>query len=149
MSTSVVAPPRSKKFNWRVRPGVLEVRARLVRPVSAFNRLDLPTLERPAKAISTAPIGGKASSWSAPKKNWHSRANKSRPASIAASLSSSSSGVAFESVAVPHRRLRLYAGAAHDRPLLGDREQVVPGPIDHQARGEVRQHDRKHDWHRH
>jgi hypothetical protein len=42
----------SKKISSWVRPGVCEVRASALRPVSALIRLDLPTLERPAKAIS-------------------------------------------------------------------------------------------------
>ena len=37
-----------------VRPGVRDVRARLKRPVSALMSEDLPTFERPAKAISGA-----------------------------------------------------------------------------------------------
>ena len=37
-----------------VRPGVREVRARLERPVSALMSEDLPTFDRPAKAISGA-----------------------------------------------------------------------------------------------
>src|SRR5580698_249970 len=40
-----------------VRPGVLLVLAILL-PTSALIRLDLPTLERPTKAISGAPGGG-------------------------------------------------------------------------------------------
>ena len=44
-------PPMSKKMSSCVRPGVCEVRARALRPVSALTRLDLPTLERPANAI--------------------------------------------------------------------------------------------------
>ena len=51
----------SKKISSWVRPGVCEVRARLLRPVSALISEDLPTLERPAKAISSAPIGGSVS----------------------------------------------------------------------------------------
>src|SRR6267142_3474273 len=43
-----------------VRPGVLLVLARLRRPARALIALDLPTLERPAKAISGGP-GGKRS----------------------------------------------------------------------------------------
>ena len=43
----------SKKLSSCVRPGVCEVRASVLRPVSALTRLDLPTLERPAKAISS------------------------------------------------------------------------------------------------
>ena len=44
-----------------VRPGVCEVRARPLRPVSALISEDLPTFERPAKAISGAPTGGRPS----------------------------------------------------------------------------------------
>ena len=44
-----------------VRPGVCEVRASPVRLVSALMSEDLPTLERPAKAISGAPTGGRPS----------------------------------------------------------------------------------------
>ena len=47
-----------KKISSCVRPGVREVRASALRPVSALIRLDLPTLERPAKAISVPRIGG-------------------------------------------------------------------------------------------
>ena len=42
-----------KKFSCCVRPGVCEVRAKALRLVSALIRLDFPTLERPASAIST------------------------------------------------------------------------------------------------
>ena len=52
---------RLKKFNWRVRPGSDDVRARWLRPVSALSNEDLPTLDRPAKAISGRSIAG---SWS-------------------------------------------------------------------------------------
>ena len=44
-----------------MRPGVCEVRASALRPVSALIRLDLPTLERPANATSTPAIGGSVS----------------------------------------------------------------------------------------
>src|SRR6185369_8483318 len=53
MSTSrspALSGPSKKISSW-VRPGVCEVRASALRPVSALIRLDLPTLERPAKAI--------------------------------------------------------------------------------------------------
>src|SRR5262247_3456277 len=43
-----------------VRPGVLLVRARPLRPSSALMALDLPTLERPANAISGGPGGGRS-----------------------------------------------------------------------------------------
>src|SRR5258708_2906692 len=53
MSTSVSFDGPVKKISSCVRPGVWEVRASARRPVSALIRLDLPTLERPATAIST------------------------------------------------------------------------------------------------
>jgi hypothetical protein len=80
MSTRVSWPPRSKKISSCVRPGVLEVRARLWRPVSALTSEDLPTFERPAKAISAAPIGGSPSDLAAAKKKSQGPANSLRPA---------------------------------------------------------------------
>ena len=65
-----------------VRPGVRDVRASAARPVSALMSDDLPTFDRPAKAISGAPIGGKPSERAAAKTNSHSPANSLRPASI-------------------------------------------------------------------
>ena len=62
MSTRVSAPPPEKKISSCVRPGVREVRASALRPVSALIRLDLPTLERPAKAISVPRIVGSEAS---------------------------------------------------------------------------------------
>ena len=53
--------PSAKKFSCWVRPGVWEVRASALRLVSAFSSEDLPTLERPAKAISGGPMGGSPS----------------------------------------------------------------------------------------
>src|ERR1051325_2203853 len=43
-----------------VRPGVLLTRASERRPARALIALDLPTFERPAKAISGGPGGGKS-----------------------------------------------------------------------------------------
>src|ERR1700741_686412 len=43
-----------------VRPGVLLVRARPLRPRRALMALDLPTFERPAKAISGGPAAGRS-----------------------------------------------------------------------------------------
>ena len=54
-----------KKLSSCVRPGVLEVRARPPLRTSALMRLDLPTLERPAKAISK-PSAAEASSATTP-----------------------------------------------------------------------------------
>ncbi|MCY1378226.1 hypothetical protein D9M69_658420 [compost metagenome] len=42
-----------------MRPGVLDVRANPLWPTSALISDDLPTLERPAKAISVGPSGGR------------------------------------------------------------------------------------------
>src|SRR6185437_6810856 len=58
MSTRFSPAPLVKKMSSCVRPGVREVRASALRPVSALIRLDLPTFERPAKAISVPRIGG-------------------------------------------------------------------------------------------
>src|SRR5690349_19991380 len=43
-----------------VRPGVLLVKARRLRPWRALIALDLPTLERPTKASSGGPRGGRS-----------------------------------------------------------------------------------------
>src|ERR1700733_13804265 len=80
--TSRLAPP--KKINSWVRPGVFEVRASALRPVSALISEDLPTLERPAKAISGPAIGGSESSDEAADRKAQSPANSRRPASISA-----------------------------------------------------------------
>ena len=99
-------PLRSKKMSSCVRPGVRDVRASAARPVSALTSEDLPTFERPAKAISGAPTGGKPSARAAAKMNSHGPANSLRPASVqsaatvaslirsASSLGSSSWGTA-------------------------------------------------------
>src|SRR6266699_1446067 len=71
-----------KKINSWVRPGVCEVRASVLRPVSALIRLDLPTLERPAKATSRPAIGGSVSIEGEAQKNCQSPANSFRPSSI-------------------------------------------------------------------
>src|SRR5580765_488487 len=52
-----------------VRPGVLLVRARPRRPASALMALDLPTFERPAKAISAGPDGGRSAGRAAARRN--------------------------------------------------------------------------------
>src|SRR6185436_10373109 len=81
MSTSVSIGSAAKKIRSWVRPGVCEVRAKALRPVSALIRLDLPTLERPATAISTPRGGGNDSTEPAAVAKRHSWANKRRPAS--------------------------------------------------------------------
>ncbi|MNY69510.1 hypothetical protein D3C86_2074570 [compost metagenome] len=65
-----------------VRPGVLEVRASVDVPQSALIRLDLPTLERPAKAISTRSMGGRSARLTQPLVNRMGRANIRRPRSM-------------------------------------------------------------------
>ncbi len=42
----------------RVRPGVLDVRARLCRPAKRLSKVDFPTFDLPAMAISGGPAGG-------------------------------------------------------------------------------------------
>src|SRR5258705_13482660 len=84
MSTRVSFDGAVKKISSCVRPGVCDVRASARRPVSALIRLDLPTLERPAKAISTPRIGGSASTDPAAQANCQSPANSLRPASVSA-----------------------------------------------------------------
>src|SRR3954471_20526723 len=65
-----------------VRPGVLDVRAKALRPVSALIRLDLPTFERPAKAISMPATGGNESTEAQARENSHWPAKSRRPVSI-------------------------------------------------------------------
>src|SRR5688572_19748093 len=54
-----------KKFSDCVRPGVEEVRARPRTESRELIRLDLPTLERPRKAISGLGSRGQSASWKA------------------------------------------------------------------------------------
>src|SRR3974390_2605990 len=88
MSTTLRRPPPEKKINSWVRPGVREMRASALRPVSALTRLDLPTLERPANAISTPRIGGNDAGVAAAATNCQSLANSRRPASISVRVKS-------------------------------------------------------------
>src|SRR5690606_24548599 len=86
MSTSrnCVGSPTSKKFSSCVRPGVTEVRAIARRPVSALSSEDLPTFERPAKAIPGASGSGRNLSCGAESRN-STRPENSRLASRARS----------------------------------------------------------------
>src|SRR5882672_1886832 len=86
MSTSVSGAAPAKKMSSWVRPGVCEVRARPLRLVSALIRLDLPTLERPATAISTPFIAGSDSNDPAAEANCQSPANIFRPASVSSNV---------------------------------------------------------------
>src|SRR5215468_6890025 len=83
MSTKVMRSSSvAKKTSSWVRPGVREVLARLLRLVSALMRLDLPTLERPTKAISSPLIAGSEAVEPAADTKRHSGANSLRPAPI-------------------------------------------------------------------
>src|SRR5476651_2444896 len=88
-------PSSRKKFTSRVRPGSEDERARPERPTRPLIRLDLPTLERPAKAISGRSGGGSCSIWAAPIRNTASRANSTRAASISASEKAPSAAIAL------------------------------------------------------
>src|SRR3954468_7070427 len=96
MSTRVRLGSAAKKISSWVRPGVCEVRAKALRPVSAVIRLDLPTLERPAKAISMPRIFGSDSSELAAVAKSHGCANKRRPASRSADENSDAVLTAFK-----------------------------------------------------
>src|SRR5207302_2635130 len=105
----------SKKINSWVRPGVCEVRARLLRPVSALIRLDLPTLERPANATSMPAIGGKVSIEGEAQKNCQSPANSFRPCSI--NFASMSVVMRRLPVAAPHGEEALSSAVSnHEDP---------------------------------
>src|SRR5713226_8850850 len=102
----------SKKINSWVRPGVCEVRASALRPVSALIRLDLPTLERPAKATSMPASGGRVSIEGEAQMNCQSPANSFRPCSI--SFASGSVVMRRLPVAFPHgEEARLRAVSNH------------------------------------
>jgi hypothetical protein len=81
MSTRVSTGSPLKKISSWVRPGVRDTRTSELRPVSALIRLDLPTLERPAKAISSPRILGSDSGELAAQAKSHGCANRRRPAS--------------------------------------------------------------------
>src|SRR5690606_10624205 len=89
MSTSWnrVGSPTSKKFNSCVRPGVTDVRAIALRPVTALMSELLPTFERPAKATSGKSASGRKSSEGAESRN-STRPENSRRASSRRSGSS-------------------------------------------------------------
>src|SRR5215470_3752517 len=86
MSTRIGGAEPVKKISSWVRPGVCEVRASAFLPVSALIRLDLPTLERPANAISMPRIGGKAAIALAAATKRQSPANSLRPRSTSSGV---------------------------------------------------------------
>src|SRR6476469_4785303 len=102
MSTTFRFSSPVKKTSSCVRPGVRDMRARFLRPVSALIRLDLPTLERPAKAISTPRIDGSDAGVPAAPTKRHSRAKRRRPASISARVKRSAViGASISSASCP------------------------------------------------
>src|SRR6478752_8601130 len=111
MSTSRSCPslPRVKKLSSRVRPGVTDTRARLVRPVSALIRLDLPTLERPAKQISGLPSVGRPSILTTPLTKLHPPLNSASPRAISA-FENSASIVEVMAMLHPRRHARTCSG---------------------------------------
>src|SRR5215471_12637043 len=170
MSTSVSCDGPVKKISSCVRPGVCEMRASARRPVSALIRLDLPTLERPATAISMPRMRGSAAAAPAAAANCQSPANSLRPASISARVKGEAVAGASGPLMTTSRlrrghfffekalqafpcgleiapQLDLGAVPVHDKTLLSDRERVVPGPVDHQSGREVRQHEGEDDRH--
>src|SRR6185312_2330144 len=133
MSTSrspALSGPSKKISSW-VRPGVCEVRARLLRPVSALIREDLPTLERPANAISSPAIGGSVSIEGEAQTNCQSPANSFRPASIS-----------FASVSAVMRSSIL----RHGRACPGHPRSFFASVQDMDARDEPGQDEIKTKW---
>ena len=76
----------------RVRPGSFEARARYFWPTSPLIRLDLPTLERPAKATSGRSADGMVSIRTAPIMNETGWAKNTRAVSICSSVKSAAPG---------------------------------------------------------
>src|SRR4029450_6318164 len=83
--------PSTKKLSSRVRPGVTDTRARLVRPVSALRRLDLPTLDRPAKATSARPSRGRSATRVTPLTKVQGPLNSASPLARSAEVNAGSS----------------------------------------------------------
>src|SRR5512144_1443363 len=147
MSNTLRLSAPLKKMSSCVRPGVREIRARFLRPVSALIRLDLPTLERPAKAISMPRIGGNDAGVPAAATNCQSPAKRRRPASISARVKSPVPiGTAYSrrllsglGLVPDEQRLEVVeqfnfgAVLAHDHALLQHRKRVIPCPVDHES----------------
>src|SRR6516225_3889850 len=159
MSTSESCGGPAKKMSSWVRPGVCEVRASALRPVSALIGLDLPTLDRPAKATSAPAMAGSTSIEPAAAVKRHSAANSRRPASISSSVYSVMAGDGPQPLFLAHdqdhalgllldeggfevvEEFDLGAVLVHNHRLLDDGQRVVPRPVDHQTGGEIRQHE--------
>src|SRR5215470_7746762 len=114
MSTTVMPASAPKKLSSCVRPGVFEVRARAFWPTRALISEDLPTLERPAKAISMPTGDGRDAIELLPARKRHGLAKSSRPASRASAVSLSASGMV-----IPRGQAPLAHPTAHASALLG------------------------------
>ena len=69
------------------------MRTKVLRPVNALTKLDLPTLLRPAKAISVIWEAGSCSSLAAPKTNLHSPAKSFRARSNCSGVNSTAANL--------------------------------------------------------
>src|SRR2546422_11194898 len=98
MATTVRRSSAAKNTSSWVRPGVCEVLARPLRLVSALMRLDLPTLERPAKAISLPFLEGREAAEPAADTKRHSGANSRPPAPISLVVKADRGGDGFKAV---------------------------------------------------
>src|ERR1700722_2387358 len=132
------------------------MRARALRPVSALMRLDLPTLERPANAISGRSGDGIAPSSAAPATNSHGPANRRLTLASAVSLTrkrirarASIASEPLEQAAHLHAFEEIYFDALppHHHILLRHRQKVVPRPIDDEARWQAGEHECEDEWH--
>src|SRR5262249_15622533 len=85
-SATTRRPAAEKKRSSWGRPGLGGARPSALRSAGGLMRLDLPTLERPANAISTPCIGGSDSKDAAAVRNRHSAAKSLRPASASSAL---------------------------------------------------------------
>src|SRR5690348_8524379 len=132
MSTMRSRPPPAKKISSCVRPGVREMRASALRPVSALIRLDLPTLERPAKAISSPAIGGSASIEGEAQMKCQSPANSFRPCSISS---------ASMSVVVMRRFSHRHCEERSDEAI-----HALPGGMDCFASLAMTNYDERRQW---
>src|ERR1700690_1413869 len=97
------------------------MRARFLRPVSALIRLDLPTLERPANAISIPRIGGSETAEPAAAVKPPSPVNRCRPGSISSRLNLSIGGTLNEIAErwVPGDPERRSGGASEEHYCCG------------------------------
>src|SRR6516164_6634937 len=123
MSTRVTrSSSAAKKTSSWVRPGVREVLARLLRLVSALIRLDLPTLERPTKAISSPLMAGSEAVEPAADTKRHPGANSLRPAPISLVVKASA-GIVLSGLAA-YARITFFFEQAFD--AAPDIPEIIP-----------------------